>query len=165
MKYLLFILAITFLSCSKERRMHRRCVKYASYCVKSDSTTTITHDTLYRDTTVFISQVADTVILDNPCAILCDSVGNLKPFLRTQNDRGIVTTIRTVNNRLEVNCAVDSLEHLIDSLTVVNARIKTTVTNIVPTALPETWWQKNYRYWSWITWAALALLFAYKRLF
>ena len=101
MRYLLIILSLVVLSCNSEKRLYKKCVKYASYCVKSDSVTTIEHDIVYRDTTIFLTQKADTVILDNPCALLCDSLGNLKAFSRTKNDNGIVTTISTKNNRLE----------------------------------------------------------------
>ena len=164
MRYLLIILSLVVLSCNSEKRLYKKCVKYAPYCVKNDSATTIEHDTLYRDTTVYISQKADTVVLDNPCALLCDSLGQLREFSRTKNDNGIVTTISTKNNRLEVNCAVDSLQYIVDSMMVVNTRMKTKISNTVPVAMPPTFMQNLYKRWFYLSILILLILFAFRYL-
>lgn len=69
-----------------------------------------------KDTTVYITLHGPTQYLENPCAHLCDSFGNLKPFEVKKKANGIVGTIKSVGNSLAFDCDADSLEAIIRDL-------------------------------------------------
>lgn len=71
-----------------------------------DSTWTkieIQHDTTY------ISISGPTQYLPSPCATLCDSLGNLKPFKIESKKNGIKQSLESQGNTLVQKCDVDSL--------------------------------------------------------
>lgn len=84
----------------------------AKYCERKDSISYVRKDSIvYKDTTIYIPNIISTPIyLENPCALLCDSFGKLKPFTKTTTDKGIKKTIKTVGNVLVVECETDSLK-------------------------------------------------------
>lgn len=174
MRYLLLILSLVVLSCNSVKRAKRiearnysKCVKYAPYCVKADSITTITIDTIKVATAPdTIRLKGETIVLNNPCAELCDSFGKIrKGFIRTTRTKdNVVTTLREVNGTLESDCDVEGYIKKNDSLLVEIRRLKTTILNTVPVALPETFKQKLYRKWFFLSVFALIIIFFLRHL-
>jgi hypothetical protein len=95
--------------------MARRCALCPTMTIIKDSISIE-----YRDTTVYVTQKGDTIVMESPCADLCDALGNIKTFSKTKRNNGVVTTLRTENSKLIVECNVDSLKVVIDSLEHVN---------------------------------------------
>lgn len=52
--------------------------------------------------------------LENPCKKLCDSLGNLIPFVIKEKKNGITGTIKSVGNSIAFDCAADSLQAYIE---------------------------------------------------
>ena len=135
----------------------------AKYCERKDSIVYIKKDSIVlKDTTIYVPTVVNTPIyLENPCALLCDSFGKLKPFTRTEKKNGLKSTIKSVGNVLVVECETDSLKakiqylehHIID---IEKSHTENTVQK--PCELEHrtkfdgfTWW------WFWITAGILTL--------
>lgn len=157
---LLLILTI-FSSCVLTKKQKNNFL--AKYCERKDSIVYIKRDSIVlKDTTIYIPTVVNTPIyLENPCALLCDSFGKLKPFTRTEKKNGLKSTVKSVGNVLVVECETDSLKariqylehHVID---IEKSHTENTVQK--PCELEHrtkfdgfTWW------WFWITAAILAL--------
>lgn len=88
------------------------------YCERKDSVVYVRKDSIvFKDTTIFIPTIVNTPIyLENPCKLLCDSLGNLKPFTKTQKSKGLKSTVKSVGNVLVVECETDSLKARIQYL-------------------------------------------------
>lgn len=84
----------------------------AKYCERKDSIRVVTKEILVKkDSTIYIPTIINTPIyLENPCKLLCDSLGNLRPFIKTEKKGGLKTTIKSVGNVLVVECETDSLK-------------------------------------------------------
>jgi hypothetical protein len=101
------------------------------------------------------------IYLENPCKLLCDSLGNLKPFTKTEKKNGLKSTVKSVGNVLVVECETDSLKARIQYLehhTIDVEKSHTENTVQKPCELEHrtkfdgfTWW------WFWITASILAL--------
>lgn len=157
---LLLILTI-FSSCVLTKKQKNNFL--AKYCERKDSIVYIKRDSIVlKDTTIYVPTVVNTPIyLENPCALLCDSFGKLKPFTRTEKKNGLKSTVKSVGNVLVVECETDSLKariqylehHVID---IEKSHTENTVQK--PCELEHrtkfdgfTWW------WFWITAVILAL--------
>ena len=150
-KISILILVVLLTSCISQKKRLKICATCPIQTTVHDSIVTI-----IKDTTIYISRRGDTITLDNPCAYLCDSLGNLKPFEIKKRKNGIVSTLKSANNKLTFDCATDSLEAIIKGLRQTN-RSKTEVKTVTI--------EKNYtkfdRFKNTFFWIICALLVAY----
>ena len=140
----------------------------AKYCERKDSLIYIKKDSIvFKDTTIYVPTIVNTPIyLENPCKLLCDSLGNLKPFIKTEKKGGLKSTVKSVGNVLVVECETDSLKARIQYLehhTIDIEKSHTENTVQKPCELEHrtkfdgfTWW------WFWITAGILALFILIK---
>ena len=140
----------------------------AKYCERKDSIVYIKKDSIvFKDTTIYVPTIVNTPIyLENPCKLLCDSLGNLKPFIKTEKKGGLKSTVKSVGNVLVVECETDSLKARIQYLehhTIDLEKSHTENTVQKPCELEHrtkfdgfTWW------WFWITASILALFILIK---
>lgn len=157
----LLLLSVTMTQCVLTKKQKNRFL--AKYCERKDSIVYVKRDSIVvKDTTVYIPTIVNTPIyLENPCKELCDSMGNLKSFSKTETKNGLKSTVKSVGNVLVVECETDSLKariqylehHIID---VERSHTENTVEK--PCELEHTskfdgftWW------WFWITVSILAL--------
>lgn len=111
--YIPFVLAsiitlLLFNSCIVTEKQKRRFL--ANNCERKDSLVTITEESYKRkDTTIYITQQGQPIYLENPCKILCDSLGNLKKVNITTNKGGVKGNVKTVGNSLVFTAYTDSL--------------------------------------------------------
>ncbi len=135
----------------------------AKYCERKDSIVYVKKDSIvFKDTTIYVPTIVNTPIyLENPCKLLCDSLGNLKPFIKTEKKNGLKSTVKSVGNVLVVECETDSLKARIQYLehhTIDIEKSHTENTVQKPCELEHrtkfdgfTWW------WFWITAGILTL--------
>lgn len=140
----------------------------AKHCERKDSLIYIKKDSIVvKDTTIYIPTIVNTPIyLENPCKELCDSLGRLKPFSKTQKKNGIKSTVKSVGNSIVVECETDSLKARIQYLEhhitdIEKSHTENTVEK--PCELEHrtkfdgfTWW------WFWITASIIALVASIK---
>lgn len=140
----------------------------AQYCTAKDSIVTVTKDSIsYRDSIVRIPTIVNTPIyLENPCKLLCDSLGKLKPIFRTQKNGGLKSTVSTIGNVLAFDCRTDSLNARIQFL---ERYIKTN--NFVgKSKIMKEECNKEHRtrfdgftfWWFWISFIILVVIIAFK---
>lgn len=114
-----FILLLTGLwSCSCSwytKKAQRKCglVTTDSTVITDSVSESVTERIVLKDTTIYITREGIIQYLPNPCAFLCDSLGNLKPFKSESKKNGVKSTITSIGNVLAVDCKTDSLEAVI----------------------------------------------------
>ena len=157
---LLLVLTI-FSSCVLTKKQKNNFL--AKYCERKDSIVYVKKDSIvFKDTTIYVPTIVNTPIyLENPCKLLCDSLGNLKPFIKTEKKNGLKSTVKSVGNVLVVECETDSLKARIQYLehhTIDIEKSHTENTVQKPCELEHrtkfdgfTWW------WFWITAGILTL--------
>ena len=156
------LLAVT--SCSAPKRIARQEVKKQAICntcavVTIDSTFVIEN---IIDTTIYITRIGDTVLVENPCAELCDEYGNLKDFKMETVSNNIVTVIETRNNQLVAHCKTDSLEY---QLELKNSIITKLNKRVPPPKIAErkiSEFEKIQQTWFWVTATFLFTVIAIK---
>ncbi|MDQ3047060.1 MAG: hypothetical protein M3R27_05885 [Bacteroidota bacterium] len=108
MKKIFFItlttLALT--SCVTQKQRSKICLTCTVVTQSHDSII----EKIVRDTITLPPIAGPIQYLENPCKELCDSLGNLKPFIKTERKNGVVSTIRSVGNSIVVKCDTDSLQ-------------------------------------------------------
>jgi hypothetical protein len=109
--WLCFSIALLFTACVTEKQRAKICNTCAVTSFAKDSVVE-----RLRDTTIYITQDGTVQYLPNPCAQLCDSVGKLKPFEKTEVKKGIKSIIKSQGNTLVVTCEADSLKAVIKGL-------------------------------------------------
>jgi hypothetical protein len=84
----------------------------AKHCERKDSISYVRKDSIvYKDSLIYIPQIINTPIyLENPCKLLCDSLGNLKKVNIVTNKGGLKSTVKTLGNGLIFECETDSLK-------------------------------------------------------
>lgn len=88
----------------------------AQHCKGEDSTSHSDKTTIEFDTVKIPYPVQGPIqYLENPCKLLCDSLGNLKPVKIKQKRNGITGTINSVGNSLVFDCKEDSLMYIIET--------------------------------------------------
>lgn len=120
-KIFVFLLFSAFLySCGCQyhlKRIQKRCgdlnTKTDSVSIIDSSSVEVVEKIKVKDTTIFINVPGPIQYIPNPCSELCDSLGNLKPFNRTDSKNGIKSEIKTVGNVLVFDCKTDSLQAVI----------------------------------------------------
>lgn len=139
-KFVVSIIAIIVLMCMFSCVTEKQRMKICRNCPVKDSTITV-EKTIVKDTTIYVTQtVTEPIYIDNPCANLCDSLGNLKPFFKSEKKNGIVKTITTQNNQLKFDCKADSLEVVLKGLiTERNKRSETHSTKTVEVFQTTKW--------------------------
>ena len=122
-KQLQFILcvltAITFLvafsSCVTEKQRKR----ILSDCPLKTITVikdSVTEKIVTKHDSIYIYKTGPIKYIENPCSLLCDSLGNLKPFYSESKKNGIKQTLQTKGNVLIQDCNIDSLLQVNESL-------------------------------------------------
>lgn len=156
---LLAITALMLTSCAsfKENRRIQKCAKFS--CVQ-EVKTIIKDSVVFKDTTVYITQKGKTEYINNPCAELCDSFGNLKPFLRENTTNGVRTVIKTVNNTLVVECETDSLEAIITGLK--ETYHSEVIQEVVEIERQKTLFDKIQSWYFWLSLLTVGLFLVYK---
>jgi hypothetical protein len=79
-------------------------------CQGNDSVRTVIKiEKVRHDSTVYITNPGPIQYLENPCKLLCDSLGNLKPFKPfTKKENGSRGTVSKVGNSISFKCDIDS---------------------------------------------------------
>lgn len=108
----IFIITLLLLSsCVSEKKRAQIC----NSCPVKDSI--VFKETIkLKDTIIYIDQPGPIQYLENPCKLLCDSLGNLKHFEVKKKEHGITGTIKSVGNSIAFDCAADSLQAVIKGL-------------------------------------------------
>ena len=150
----LLILLLSLTSCStfKENRRIQKCAKYK--CV-SDVKETIKE--VIKDTTIYITEKGETKYLDNPCAELCDSLGNLKPFEKKIESKGRKVILYTKGNTLAVRSDLDSVEAKMQVKTVYKEKVVTVEVERKKNVL-----EKIQGYYFWLSLLVIALCLTFK---
>lgn len=123
MKKIFSLLSILFLfnSCLTQNKIDKICktCKSESIVIKDSSWTkqTIKVDSIY------IYKEGPTLIKDNPCSFLCDSLGRLKDFIIETNKNGIKQTLQGKNNKLIQKCNDERLLSIIKNIVTDNNRL------------------------------------------
>ena len=109
-KIIVLLIVIFFKQCVATKRQKDNFL--SKYCERKDSLVVIKKDSVvYKDSLIYIPTVVNTPIyLENPCKLLCDSLGNLKHFSKTTTKGGLKSTVKSVGNVLVVECETDSLK-------------------------------------------------------
>lgn len=109
-KIFIVLIVIIFTQCVATKRQKDNFL--SKYCERKDSLVVIKKDSVvYKDSLIYIPTVVNTPIyLENPCKLLCDSLGNLKHFSKTTTKGGLKSTVKSVGNVLVVECETDSLK-------------------------------------------------------
>jgi len=107
---LIITLLVGFNSCVVTKKQRENFL--AKHCERKDSISYVRKDSIvYKDSLVYIPQVINTPIyLENPCKVLCDSLGNLRPFTKTTTKGGLKSTVKSVGNSIVFECETDSLK-------------------------------------------------------
>lgn len=107
---LLIFVSITLTNCVATKKQKDRFL--SKYCERKDSISYIKKDSIvYRDSMVLVDNIINTPIyLENPCKLLCDSLGRLKPIDITKSKGGLKSNVKTFGNGLIFNCQTDSLK-------------------------------------------------------
>ena len=135
---LIILIGLAFTSCASLKR---------KICIKETVIKTVV-DTIYSDTTIYITKEGTTVTLDNPCAELCDSFGNLIPFEIVETVGGIKQTITAINNKLVLKCDTDSMQFIIDSL--LTTKTVVTITERVEVERKKNWFDRIQELVFWV---------------
>jgi hypothetical protein len=103
---------------------------------------------IVRDTVIYVTAQGETKYLDNPCADLCDSLGNLKPFEKTIESKGKKVVLYTQGNKLAVRADLDSSEIQLEVRHVTKTVVQTIQGECVKTRL--------MKIQAWFFWIVLA---------
>ncbi len=113
MKTFTTILILTVLSsCITEKHRQRIC----NACAVTTNSKDSIYEHVIHDTITFPPVEGPIQYLENPCKILCDSLGHLKPFIRIEKHNGITSTIESKDDNISFKCAADSLQRYIDHI-------------------------------------------------
>jgi len=139
-KFVFSIIAIIILMCMFSCVTEKQRMKICRNCPTRDSII-IKESIVKKDTTIYVIQEVSTPIyLDNPCSLLCDSLGRLKPVFIKEKKNGISKTISTENNQLKFDCKADSLEVVLKGMiTERNKSSETHSTKIIETFRTTQW--------------------------
>lgn len=127
---------IAFSSCMTPSKVAKICKTCPP--IESVKTVTVTvKDTSWKTesvktNTIYLSVPGPTLYMPNPCSLLCDSAGKLKPgFSFSSTHNGITGTVHSdaENNQLVVKCNTDSLQKIIEEKTIEINRLRTETTN------------------------------------
>jgi|GEM_PF-2616859 len=116
---IVFIVAVSISSCYVNRKgeLTEKGINFiAEHCKGEDSTSHSDKTTIEFDTIKIPYPVQGPIqYLENPCKLLCDSLGNLKPVSIKQKKNGITGTINSIGNSLIFDCKEDSLMYVIET--------------------------------------------------
>lgn len=157
---------ILFSSCVATKKQKERFL--ANNCQRKDSVSVVIKDTtIYRDTVVYIPDIqTETIYLENPCKLLCDSLGRLKPTLVIKTNKGLKSTVKSIGNSLAFDCKTDSLKARITTLE--HQLIQSTFSHTESTVqqpcelMHRTKWDGFTWYWFWITLAYFIIRYGIK---
>lgn len=159
---LIITLLVGFSSCVVTKKQRENFL--AKHCERKDSISYVRKDSIvYKDSLIYIPKIVNTPIyLENPCKLLCDSLGNLKPFTKTTTKGGLKSTVKSVGNSIVFECETDSLKARIQWLEhnlIISEKSHTENTVKIPCELEHrnkfdgfTFW------WFWITFALMLLV-------
>lgn len=159
--FLLWLLSLQACSCNWHmKKVKSKCgpLKQIDSVEISETTTEkVTQKDSIRKDTVYITVAGPTQYLPNPCAELCDSLGNVKPYYKEERKNGITSTVHTKGNVLIVDCKADSLEAIIEARDRTISYYKLSDKSKKHSSIKEvpvivkTWWDKFLRWWFWIS--------------
>lgn len=111
-KVIIFVIAVFLMLSSCVATKKQKANFLAKYCERKDSISYVRKDSIVvKDSLVYIPTIANTPIyLENPCKLLCDSLGNLKNVNITTSKGGLKSTVKTLGNGLIFECETDSLK-------------------------------------------------------
>lgn len=161
-----FICLLLFSSCVATKKQKERFL--ANNCQRKDSVSYIRKDSLiYRDSLIYINTVVnEPIYLENPCKLLCDSLGRLKPINVVKSTNGLKSTVKSVGNSIVFECETDSLKARISWLErrlVISETSHTENTVKIPCELKHrTKWDGFTFYWFWITLAYFIIRYGWK---
>lgn len=146
MKTLLFsfLIGLIVLGCITQKRRDKICATCPTHTTIKDS---IRVEIKEREVPIFIS---DTFyyFLPNPCAKLCDSLGNLKPTFKAEikSDKGTKLNLFVKDNKLMFKDVFDSLKKVISVKdTLISHFVNTTIEVPEQRKLQHiTWWDKLF---------------------
>lgn len=132
----------------------------AKHCVGSDSSSVVAKDSIVeKHDTLKLSIPGPIQYLENPCKVLCDSLGRLKPFKISKKENGIKGSVFSVGNSIGFKCDFDSAK-IAYAYTEHHSR-KTTISKTViqkPCDLEHRTKFDGFTYWwFWITASIYAL--------
>ena len=138
------LLLLLFSACITQKRRAKICATCPTSIIIKDSINTVI---VKKDTTIYITQLGETVFLKSPC----DSLGKLKPFAPIiKYNKGLVTTLKNVNGTLVAECDADSLKRVIVGLNkIINETKITTITKTIelPCDKPHRNWLDKFCRW------------------
>ncbi len=107
--FLAFIIIIVLLSsCVVTKFQKERFLE--KYCERKDSASYVKKDSIIKhDSIVYLSLPGTIQYLENPCKLLCDSLGNLKKFeIKKAQNNGVKSNIFKIGNSIGFKSYLDS---------------------------------------------------------
>ena len=155
-KIFIILVILCFASCVTEKQRLKICDSCAVKTVSKDSV----WEHVVRDTITLPPIVGPVQYLENPCKELCDSLGHLKPFIKTETKNGITGTIKSVGNIIAFDCAADSLLAYIDCINEewFYKKENSFIKNIPCSLKHETKFDGFTFWWFWITLALILIV-------
>ena len=150
---IIILLTLAITSCVTQKKRLKICATCPVETITKDSI-------IIKDTAIYIVQKGEVEYIDNPCAELCDSFGNLIPFERETTSNGIKTTIKTIGNVLTVECEVDSLKAVITLLEKQSSSIVTVPPKIVERKKSR--FENFQSLWFYVSWTAIIVFIGVK---
>lgn len=139
-----FIIALIFTGCVTQKQRDKICATCATHTTIKDSVSVIIKERLQQ---VFITDTF-TYYLPNPCAKMCDSLGNLKTNFKEViiSNKGTKETLSVVNHSLVLTEQIDSLKRVISVRdTLIDRFVNTTIEVPSHCKLEHvTWWDKLF---------------------
>lgn len=139
-----FIISLIFIGCVTQKQRDKICATCATHTTIKDSISVIVKERLQQ---VFITDTF-TYYLPNPCANLCDSLGNLKTTFKETivSTKGTKIKLFVKNNKLEFTDMIDSLKRVISVRdTLIDRFVNTTIEVPAHCTLEHiTWWDKLF---------------------
>lgn len=117
-KYYLLFLALACLACSCVTQKQRdEILKDCPVVTVTKIKDSVTVKEVVKHDSIYIYKTGPIKYIENPCSLLCDSLGKLKPFYSESKHNGIKQSLQTKGNVLIQKCDVDSLLHVNEILT------------------------------------------------
>ncbi len=109
-KYYLLLIALAWIACSCVTQKQRdKILKDCPVNTITKIKDSITEKQVIKHDSIYIYKTGPIKYIENPCSLLCDSLGKLKPFYSESKHNGIKQSLETKGNLLIQKCDVDSL--------------------------------------------------------
>jgi hypothetical protein len=101
---IIVLLAGALTGCAVTKKQRDRVCAGCPVKIERHDSISYIHDTAYFP---IPAKAGPPIYLENPCAHLCDSLGNLKSFSITEKKNGITTNVKSVGNSIAINSETD----------------------------------------------------------